>query len=109
MTDTRKKIAKALGAASEMRLALSGHVAFDVAARKWDDAAQEAYDAVCSIVEPRANLSPDLVRAGYLAGVMDVQKIASDAEVFDVSDEAEYLSADREAVDAIVAQVMDKD
>lgn len=57
----------------------------------------------------RADLSADLVRAGYIAGVMDVQKIASDAEVFDVSDEAEYLSADPAAVAAIVAQVMEKD
>ena len=57
----------------------------------------------------RADLSADLVRAGYLAGVMDVQKIASDAEVFDVSDEAEYLAADPAAISAIVAQVMEKD
>lgn len=57
----------------------------------------------------RADLSADLVRAGYLAGVMDVQKIASDAEVFDVSDEAEYLAADPEAIASIVAQVMEKE
>lgn len=52
MTDARRKIAKAMGAASEMRLALAGHVAFDVAARKWDEAAQDAHEAVCSLTEP---------------------------------------------------------
>jgi hypothetical protein len=54
----------------------------------------------------RADLSADLVRAGYLAGVKDVQEIASDAEVFDISDAAEYLAADPEAVAAIIASVL---
>jgi hypothetical protein len=54
----------------------------------------------------RADLSVDLVRAGYLAGVKDVQEIASDAEVFDISDAAEYLTADDEAVAAIIASVL---
>jgi hypothetical protein len=46
------------------------------------------------------------VRAGYLAGVKDVQEIASDAEVFDISDAAEYLAADPEAVAAIITSVL---
>ena len=54
----------------------------------------------------RADLSADLVRAGYLAGVKDVQEIASDAEVFDISDAAEYLAADPEAVAAIITSVL---
>ena len=54
----------------------------------------------------RADLSADLVRAGYLAGVKDVQEIASDAEVFDISDAAEYLAADPEAVEAIIASIL---
>lgn len=50
--DLRNRVARAMNAASQMRLALAGQVAFDIAAYAWDEVAEDAADALAEMGGP---------------------------------------------------------
>lgn len=102
MDDARQKIARAMSAAGEMRLALAGHVSFDVAARKWDDAAEDAHQAVCGLV---AAETPDDITAlcAEKAEALADQRNWAGGEIIRLKELLVVAERERDAVRATLA------